>query len=79
MQIVSSAEFAAHQDKYFDMAVSHDVCIKREQKLFQLIYKPVVDEQPLLQPDDDLHNAITAEELKARMHVSIRKFFADKQ
>ena len=29
--------------------------------------------------DDELRSAITGEELKKRMRVSIRKFFADKQ
>ena len=36
-------------------------------------------EQAILQPDDDLRNAITIDELKERMSVSISKFFADKQ
>ena len=79
MQVVSSTEFATHQDKYFDMAVNHDVCIKRGQKTFRIIYEPTVEEQPILQPDDDLRRAITIDELKERMHESIHKFFADKQ
>ena len=36
-------------------------------------------EQIFLEPDDDFRRAITADELKERMHVSIREFFADKQ
>jgi len=38
-----------------------------------------IPQQIVLQPDDDLRRAITAEELKKRMHISISKFFADKK
>jgi len=79
MTIISSKEFATHQDKYFNLAINEDVCIKRERKIFRLVYEPVAEEQAVLQPDDDLRRAITAEELKKRMRVSISNFFADKQ
>jgi len=36
-------------------------------------------EQKILQPDADFYRAISMEEFQRRMHVSIRKFFADKQ
>ena len=36
-------------------------------------------EQIFLEPDDEFRSAITIDELKERMHVSIRKFFADKK
>ena len=29
MTIVSSQEFAANQNKYYDLAIDEDVCIKR--------------------------------------------------
>ena len=38
-----------------------------------------IPQQVVLQPDDDLRRAITAEELKKRMRVSISNFFADKK
>ena len=79
MQVVSSTEFATHQDKYFDMAVSHDVCIKRGQKTFQLIYRPTVEEQPILQPDDDLRRAITIDEVRDNIVEYIRKKHANKK
>ncbi|MDR0437650.1 MAG: hypothetical protein LBH22_05035 [Bacteroidales bacterium] len=40
--------------------------------------KPV-REQRILEPDDDFYRAISMEEFRERMHVSIRKFFADKR
>jgi hypothetical protein len=36
-------------------------------------------EQPISPNDNDFYRAITAEELKARMRVSIHNFFANKQ
>ena len=36
-----------------------------------------IPQQVVLQPDDDLRRAITAEELKKRMRVSISNFFAE--
>ena len=79
MTTISSKEFATHQDKYFNMAISDDVRIKREQNMFRLVYEPTAEEQVVLQPEDDFYRAITVDELKERMRVSISKFFADKQ
>ena len=36
-------------------------------------------EQIFLEPDDDFRSAITMDEFKERMRVSIHKFFADKK
>ena len=73
MTIVSTQEFNANQPKYFDMAVNSEVCIRNNQYLVRLICQPIdiVDEQMILQPDDDLHRAITLTELfdGAREHI----------
>ncbi len=61
MKTVSGSEFIAHPEKYLDMAIDQEVRIKNEQLI--------------LHPDEDLHNVITAEELKRRMRVSIHDFF----
>ena len=79
MEVVSSREFATHQDKYFDMAVNHDICIKKGQNMFRIIYEPLVEEQVVLQPDDDLRRAITGDELLAGIYSDLETFFADKQ
>ena len=39
MTVVSSKEFVSNQERYFDMAINEDVCIKREQNMFYLIYR----------------------------------------
>ena len=78
MTLVSSKEFSVNQDRYFDLAKNEDVFIKRNENRYRLVYEMQQPEQEILEPDDDLRRAITAEELKKRMHVSIRKFFADK-
>jgi len=66
MQVVSSKEFATHQDKYFDLALSEDIAIKRGKNLFHLTYRQPYPEQPILEPDDDFRRAISGEEFKRR-------------
>jgi hypothetical protein len=81
MTVVSTKEFNTNQKKYFDMAVDEQVYIKRGDYMFHITCSKTgaVKEQAILEPDDDLRRAITAEELKKRMHISIRNFFANKQ
>ena len=78
MAVISSKEFATHQDKYFNMAINDDVRIKRERKMFRLVYEPVVEEQVVLQPDDDLRRAITMDELRDSALEFIDKLYASK-
>jgi len=37
MTVVSSKEFACYQDKYYNLAINEQVCIKRGKNMFQLI------------------------------------------
>jgi len=79
MTVVSSRDFATNQEKYFDMARNEDVCIKRGGSVFYLIYQPEeinYTKQVILEPDDNLRNAITAEELLKRVHEDIHNKFA---
>ena len=81
MTVISSREFATNQEKYFDMAENENVCIKRKNGMFHLIYQPVVTQyskQVILEPDDNLRNAITAEELLKRVHEDIHNKFASR-
>ena len=39
MTVVSSKEFLSNEDKYFDMAVNEELCIKKDNNMFYLIYK----------------------------------------
>jgi len=86
MTVVSSKEFISNGDKYFDLALEEQVFIKRDDDIFLLIRKNVDDMniyhdasvyEEILEPDDDFYSAITAEELKKRMHLSIHNFFAN--
>jgi hypothetical protein len=78
METVSSREFMAHPERYLEMAANQDIRIKKGRKVFRIVYEAPVPEPPILEPDDDFRRAITIDELKARMRVSIHKFFADK-
>ena len=77
MVLVNSAEFATHQEKYFRMAESQDICVQDGQKMFHITYQPV-PEQPILEPDEDFYNAISMEELRASAHEHIRKLYSGK-
>ena len=79
MTVVSSKEFIANEDKYFEMALNEDVCIKRDRYIFHLVYSPgIIDEQKILEPDDDLRRAITKDELLEGIYVNIAKMYAEK-
>ena len=78
MVLVNSADFATHQEKYFRMAESQDICVQDGQKMFHIIYQPTVPEQPILEPDDDFRRAITGDELLERIYSDIDKKFANR-
>jgi len=82
MTVVSTKEFSANQEKYFDMALDEQVFVKRGDYMFHIICSNIdaisMKEQAILEPDDDLRNAITKEEFKKRAHNIIHKFFTDK-
>ena len=79
MTVVSTKEFNSNQAKYFELAVNEEVYIERGNKMYFLMYKPLeiqYNEQVILELDDNLRRAITAEELLERIHGDIRKKFA---
>ena len=79
MTVVSTKEFNTHQDKYFDMAINGNVCIKRGDNMFYLSFAPVKEqypEQPILEPDERLRNAITIDELLVGVNEGIHNYFA---
>ena len=82
MTIVGSKEFATNQEKYFDLAVSEDICIKRGESMFQLTCNPVeeinVQGRVYYEPDEDFYRSITMDELKKRTFEAIDKFFDNK-
>ena len=68
MTIVSSKEFAANQDMYFNLAAKEDICIDNGKKMFQLRYSPVEEDRKRVyyEPDEDFYRSISADEFKKR-------------
>jgi len=81
LTVVSTREFNSNQAKYFELAVNEEVYIERDNKMYFLMYKPIetqYNEQIILEPDNNLRRAITAEELLERIHGDIRRKFVSK-
>ena len=70
MQVVSSTEFATHQQKYFDLARHQQVFVRDRDCTF-VVEK--TDEKKLLQPDDDFHRAISMDEFQRRALLVVEK------
>jgi hypothetical protein len=75
MQVVSSSEFATHQHKYFDLARRGQLLVNDGNFMFRILYEPIVEEQIVLQPDDDLRRAITFDELLVGVKEDLREMF----
>jgi hypothetical protein len=73
MAAVKSGDFVSNQNKYFDMAVNEDVCVKSGKNMFTVgvvnEYKPDM----IFEPDDDFYRSISGEELKKRAIEMVEK------
>ena len=81
MRVINSNEFSANQEKYFDLGEKEDICVNRENIMFRLMYSPFdtqYPEQEILEPDEDLRNAITMDELLDSTIEFIHKLYAKK-
>ena len=79
MTVISTKEFNTDQEKYFDMAVNGNVCIKRGDHMFFLSFVPVREqypEQPILEPDERLRNAIAIDEFLVGVREDIHNYFS---
>jgi hypothetical protein len=78
MTVVSTKEFNANQEKYWDMALNGSVYIQRGDNLFIVQNFAQNDEEPdeVFEPDDDFYRSITMDELRASAHAHIDKLFA---
>ena len=74
MTVVSIKEFEINQAKYFDIAESEQVFIRRGDSMFVV----TKTSEKFKSPDDDLSNAVTMDVVKDRLHRHINKLFADK-
>ena len=77
MTVVSSKEFSANDDKYFDMAMTEQIFVMRDNIMF-MVTQADERKKKRLKPDSELRRAITGDELLERVYVSLDKFFADK-
>ncbi|MDR0437059.1 MAG: hypothetical protein LBH22_02015 [Bacteroidales bacterium] len=70
MVLVSSAEFATHQEKYFNLALNEQVFVKKGENTFIVTKAP---EKKLLKPDADFHRALSAEEFREKLVLVLDK------
>jgi len=79
MTVISTQEFVDNQNKYFNMAINQDVCIKRDEGMFQIRYNPVeenyVKKPKYKQPDADFYRAISMDELLIGVKEDLREMF----
>ena len=75
MTVISSKEFAANQQKYFDLAVKEDICIDNGEKMFQLMYSPVEENRKRVyyEPDEDFYRSISMDEFKERALAMVER------
>ena len=66
MQVISSTEFATHQQKYFNLARRQQVFVRDGDYTLEIVAKPTIREQKILQPDENFYRAISAEEFRER-------------
>jgi len=82
MTIVSNKKFKTNQKKYYNLAVNDEVFIEKANNMFHLMCASVGDkyndEEVYLEPDDDLRNAMTIEEVREKLYGVVDKLFANK-
>ena len=83
MTLVSSNEFALHQQRYLNLARKEDVCIQNDDEgMYQFMYRSIErtdSKEPIyFEPDEDFYTSITMEELRKSAHEHIHKLFSKK-
>ena len=83
MTVISSKEFAANQNKYLDMAINQDVCIKRDENMFRpmhyIIDETKVKQRKYKQPDEDFYRAISMDEFRRLVKEDIHQIYSSKK
>jgi hypothetical protein len=81
MTVVSSKEFVTNQKRYFDLALSEQVCIKRGKNMFLISVANnghPTNCNEAFEPDEDFYNSISMEEVRTRLHGVIDKLYANR-
>ena len=78
MTVVSTKEFNSNQEKYFEMALTDHIIIKRGDDMF-IVQNYLPDNEPykIFDPDEDFYRSISMEELRASAHEHIDKLFSN--
>ena len=77
MTVVSTKEFVANEEKYFDIAMNEQVFVQREDCMF-IVTRTNEPQRKYKESDDDLRRAIPIEEVRDRIIGYIRKKHANK-
>jgi len=77
MTVVSSKEFVANDDKYFDMALNNELIIQRGDNMFIVQnYIPNGEPDMIFEPDEDFYRSIPMDEVRKSAINHIHKLFA---
>ena len=71
MTVVSSKEFNSNNQKYFDMAVNSEVCIKDDKYMFHLTGN-LIEPDIIFEADDDFYKSITMDEFRKRAKIVVQ-------
>jgi len=78
MTVVSSKDFLANDEKYFEMALNDQIIIQRGDNMF-IVQNYIPDEEPdmIFEPDEDFYRSITVDELRKSVKEHIHNLFAN--
>ena len=77
MTVVSSKEFAANQNKYFDMAMKEQVFVQRGDSMFLFTHADKHEEPDIIfEPDEDFYQSISMEEVREKLHKVVDKLYS---
>jgi hypothetical protein len=86
MRTITNSEFTANPGLWLGMASRQDVRIRKGRDIYRLIHETpaeTLDQTPLLEPDDDLRRAISAEEFRKGVLEIVdkvhRKFYGNER
>jgi len=79
MTVVSSKEFVTNQNKYFDMAMTEQIFVQKDDNMF-LFTRTNRHEEPdmIFEPDEDFYQSISMEEVREKLHKVIDNLYAKK-
>ena len=79
MTVVSSKEFVANQEKYFDLALNEQIYIRNGENMFAVSMAEKYEESDrIFEPDEDFYRSITMEEVREKLHRVVDKLYASK-